>query len=219
MSAIYQPSFSRPRLARGSEDLDASHGPGVRMTFSKDEEIYGQGEDADLVYRVLSGGVRTVRVMADGRRQIGGFYRQGQWFGFETGAEHRFSAEALGASGILVIKRSAFETFCGGDERPELVILQHTTRELDRAQAQLLLLACKTACEKVVSFLLMMADEVGGDRVDLPMGRQDIADYLGLTIETVSRMLTQLQRSHLIDMPHSRQVVLLDRDALMDLSE
>ncbi len=153
MSAIYQPSFSRPRLARGSEDLDASHGPGVRMTFSKDEEIYGQGEDADLVYRVLSGGVRTVRVMADGRRQIGGFYRQGQWFGFETGAEHRFSAEALGASGILVIKRSAFETFCGGDERPELVILQHTTRELDRAQAQLLLLACKTACEKVVSFL------------------------------------------------------------------
>lgn len=171
---------------------------GVRMTFAAGEEIYGQDEEADMIYRVLRGAVRTTRLLSDGRRQIGDFYYGGDLLGLEAGPVHRFSAEALGDCEIQVIRKSALKLY--GDEgvRIERMIWAETARELQRTQEHVMLLGRKSACEKVASFLLDMARRFRGEVAELPMGRQDMADYLGLTIETVSRMVTQLQADGLV---------------------
>jgi len=186
---------ARAEPAGVDDTLDILDRMGVRIAYAKDEEIYGQDETADLVYRVIQGAVRTSRVMSDGRRQIGDFYRTGDLFGFETGSHHRFAAEALQDCVILVLKRSTLKS-AGGDL--ERLTWATTNRELDRAQEHLLLLGRKTASERVASFLLDLVRGSKEDTIDLPMGRQDMADYLGLTIETVSRMLSQLQASRIV---------------------
>ena len=130
----------------------------VRMFFGRDEEVFAQEEDADLIYRVVSGAVRTTRLMVDGRRQIGDFYYPGEFFGIETSAQHRFSAEALCDTTVLVLKRSAFKSLAERDGRLERLYWEATAKALDRAHDHLLLLGRKTACEKVASFLVDMAD-------------------------------------------------------------
>ena len=172
---------------------------GVRMHFAAGEEIYAQEEEADLVYQVIHGSVRTTKLMSDGRRQIGDFYYEGDLFGIETGLEHRFSAEALADCEILVVKRAALQHYGEDGHRLERAIWQSTAKALERTQEHLLLLGRKTACEKVASFLLDLADRFKAEVTTLPMGRQDMADYLGLTIETVSRMVTQLQADGLVE--------------------
>ena len=191
---------------------------GLRMTFAKDEEIFCQDEDADLIYIVVSGAVRTTRLLSDGRRQVGSFYYPGDLVGLETGDTHRFSAEALSESTLLVIKRSALKAFAG-DEEIDRAIWEATRRELERAQEHLLVLGRKTACEKVASFLMDLAEREGADEVALPMGRQDMADYLGLTIETVSRMLTQLQGASVVEFEGCRRFRVKRWDALERLAE
>ncbi|MBC7166964.1 helix-turn-helix domain-containing protein [Phenylobacterium sp.] len=191
---------------------------GLRMTFAKDEEIFCQDEDADLIYIVVSGAVRTTRLLSDGRRQVGSFYYPGDLVGLETGDTHRFSAEALSESTLLVIKRSALKAFAG-DEEINRAIWEATRRELERAQEHLLVLGRKTACEKVASFLMDLAEREGADEVALPMGRQNMADYLGLTIETVSRMLTQLQGASVVEFEGCRRFRVKRWDALERLAE
>jgi len=165
---------------------------GLRMSFAKDEEIFAQDEEADLVHLVVAGVVRTTRLLSDGRRQVGAFYYPGDLVGLETGPVHRFSAEAICDSTVLVVRRSALKAFAGDGEL-DRAIWEATRLELERTQDHLLVLGRKSACERVASFLIGLARREGGQRVVLPMSRQDMADYLGLTIETVSRMLTQLQ--------------------------
>ncbi|HEX5379923.1 MAG TPA: helix-turn-helix domain-containing protein [Phenylobacterium sp.] len=191
---------------------------GVKMQFAKDEEIYGQDEDADLIYRVVSGAVRTTRVLSDGRRQIGEFYYGDEMFGIESGPNHRFSAEALTDCTVLVAKASALKAAAGQDAYERLV-WSATNNELDRTQAHLLLLGRKTACERVASFLMGLAQRRSGEAVTLPMGRQDMADYLGLTIETVSRMLTQLQGALVVEFAGARQFRIADPHALARMAE
>jgi CRP/FNR family nitrogen fixation transcriptional regulator len=203
-------------LAQLDDAIDPMERMGVRLAFAKDEEIYGQDEDADLIYRVVRGAVRTTRLLSDGRRQIGAFYREGDLFGFESGPQHRFSAEALLDSQILVLKRSAMKAAGGEFDR---LIWTATNRELDRAQEHLLLLGRKNACERVASFMLDLAQSASGDTVNLPMGRQDMADYLGLTIETVSRMLSQLQTGHIVRFLATRQFKVVNRAALSRLAQ
>jgi len=190
-------ALSKPLIPR-SNAADAFGPIGVRMHFAPDEEIYAQEEDADLIYQVLAGAVRTSRLLSDGRRQIGDFYYPGELFGMEAGDKHSFSADALGDCTILVAKRSALR-HCGEQrERLERLVWTATTLELARTQEHLFVLGRRSACEKVASFLMSAADRVKGDLTPLVMSRQDIADYLGLTIETVSRMLTQLQSDGLV---------------------
>lgn len=206
-----------PTFQRKGEPVTALFRMGVTMAFAKDEEIYGQDEDADLIYRVLEGAVRTTRVMADGRRQIGDFYLAGDIFGLETGPAHRFAAEAVRDSVILVIKASALRT--SGEDMQRLG-WEATRRELERAQEHVLLLGRKTACERVASFLKGLSDKSGGGAVvDLPMGRQDMADYLGLTIETVSRMLSQLQSGRIVSFCATRQFRVVNPESLARLAD
>jgi CRP/FNR family nitrogen fixation transcriptional regulator len=194
------------------------NGLGVRMHFAADEEIYAQEEEADLFYQVVRGAVRTTRLLGDGRRQVGDFYYAGDLFGFEAGPLHRMSAEAIGSCEILVVRRSAVRQFGASDGRFERQLWAATARELSRTQAHLLLLGRKTAAEKVAGFLIDIADRFRGENTQLPMGRQDMADYLGLTIETVSRMLTQLQSDGMVRFETCRRFRIVNRAALSDLA-
>lgn len=196
--------------------LDAIMQLGVRETFSKDEEIYGQAEPVQRIYRVISGAVRTTRLLNDGRRQVGEFYFPGDVFGLETGPDHRFSAEALSDSVVLSVKRSVLRSTDAAADF-ERMIWEATARELDRAQDHVLMLGRKTASERVASFLRGVVVRTGG-MGDLPMSRQDMADYLGLTIETVSRMLSQLQSSAVVEFDALRHFRVRNPQALERLA-
>ena len=188
---------------------------GAPMPFARNTEIYGENEPANYIYKVVSGAVRTYKVLSDGRRQIGGFYRPGDIFGVECGETHTLSAEAITACKVRVIKRAGLVSLAARDGDVAHMLWDMTARELQRAQAHVILLI-KTAQERVAGFLLEMAGrrDASCDEIELPMSRQDIADYLGLTIETVSRTLTQLEKAHAIAVPTSRRIVLRDRAAL-----
>lgn len=192
---------------------------GATIPFGRNAEIYGENERAEYLYKVVSGSVRTYKVLNDGRRQIGAFYLPGDLFGFEVGGEHTFSAEAITDSKILVIKRSALVTLASHDNEVAHKLWTMTAGELQRAQDHIMLLI-KTAQERVAGFLLEMSSRssTSSNEVDLPMSRQDIADYLGLTIETVSRTLTQLENAAAISVPTSRRIVLRNRTVLSRLN-
>lgn len=191
---------------------------GVPMTFARDEEIYAQDEQVEFLYQLDEGSVRTTRMASDGRRQVGDFYSPGDLFGLETGPEHRFSAEALSDCKVRVLRRALIRALAG-DAELDRAILNATRRELDRTQTHLLLLGHKSARERVAGFLLGFAQRSASDEIALPMGRQDMADYLGLTIETVSRMLTQLQEGCILQFASSRRFRVQDWRALERISE
>lgn len=191
---------------------------GAPMPFARNVEIYGENEPAEYLYKVISGTVRTYKVLNDGRRQIGAFYLPGDIFGLEIGDHHTFSAEAIVDCKVLVIKRSTLVALAARDNEVARQLWTMTAGELQRAQDHIMLLI-KTAQERVAGFLLEMAKRSSAvTEVDLPMSRQDIADYLGLTIETVSRTLTQLENSAAISVPTSRRIVLRNRAALTRLN-
>ena len=191
---------------------------GAPMSFGRNEEIYGEKEPTEYLYKIMSGAVRTYKILADGRRQIQAFYNAGDIFGLEIGEDHAFSAEAIVDSRVLVVKRSTVMTFAARDNDVARQLWALTASELQRVQSHVLLLI-KTARERVVSFLLEMAERGSlGNSVELPMSRQDIADYLGLTIETVSRTLTSLESAAAIELPTSRRIVLRNRTALSRLN-
>ena len=186
---------------------------GATMVYPRNTEIFGENEPADYLYKVVSGSVRTYKILSDGRRQVGGFYLPGDLFGLEFADEHTLSAEAISDAKVLVVKRSALTALAGHDALVAQQLFNLTGRELCRVQDRILLLV-KSAQERVASFLLEMAERVSGNSIDLPMSRQDIADYLGLTIETVSRTLTSLECAAAIEVPTSRRIVLRNRLAL-----
>jgi CRP/FNR family transcriptional regulator, nitrogen fixation regulation protein len=188
---------------------------GAAMPFSRNMEIYGEGEPAAYLYKVVHGAVRTHRLLNDGRRQIGGFYLPGDVFGMEIDDVHRLSAEAICDSKILVLKRSTIVALAARQGEIAHDLWAMTARELAHLQNLMLTLGRKTAQERLAAFLLEMAARSrSSDAVDLPMSRQDIADYLGLTIETVSRTLTHLENELAIALPTSRRIVLRNRAAL-----
>jgi CRP/FNR family transcriptional regulator, nitrogen fixation regulation protein len=211
---------AKPFQARGTsgsleQSLDLM---GAAMSYPRNTEIFGEGEPTDYLYKVISGSVRTYKILTDGRRQIGGFYLPADVFGLESGAEHTFSAEAITDTKLLVVKRSAVSALAGRDVGVARELFDLTSRELHRMQGRLLLLV-KSAQERVASFLLEMAERAAtGNMVELPMSRQDIADYLGLTIETVSRTLSGLESAAAIEVPTSRRIVLRNRPALNRLN-
>jgi CRP/FNR family transcriptional regulator, nitrogen fixation regulation protein len=194
------------------------HLMGAVMSYPRNAEIFGEKEPADYLYKVISGTVRTYKILTDGRRQIGGFYLPGDIFGLEFADEHTLSAEAVTGVKVLVIRRSALNALAVRDVAVAREYFALTGRELRRVQDRILLLV-KSAQERVASFLLEMAGRLpAGNAIELPMSRQDIADYLGLTIETVSRTLTSLESSAAIEVSTSRRIVLRNRSELNRLN-
>jgi CRP/FNR family transcriptional regulator, nitrogen fixation regulation protein len=223
-ASIHSMSHSDPMRARSTPPVfhalfESGEVTGAAMPFDRNAEIYGENEPADYVYKVLSGSVRTSKLLSDGRRQIDAFYLPGDIFGLELGDEHCCSAEAIADSVVLVVKRSHVISAAENSTAIARRLWSHTARDLHRAQHHTLLLI-KSAQERVAAFLLEMAERLcAGAAVELPMSRQDIADYLGLTIETVSRTLSQLEGAATIALPASRRIVLRNRSALDRLND
>ena len=189
--------------------------PGACPRFARDEEIFGEGEAADYVYQVVSGAVRTHRILRDGRRQIDEFHFAGDYFGLELCETHRVSAEALCDASVRLIRRGALSDLAARRGDAARAILRLTAEGLQRSQDHVLMLGRRSAIERVAGLLLDIAERTHCQaELDVPMSRQDMADYLGLTIETVSRTLTSLQDEGLIALPSVRHVVLKDRRAL-----
>ena len=181
--------------------------PGVAITFSANEQIFGENEPADFIYTVVSGATRTMRLLDDGRRHIGAFHLPGDVFGLERGNAHRFTAEAIVASKIALVRRATLERAAECD-----CLIAHRLRsliahELEDLQDHMLLLGHGNASQRVEQFLVRLARRTASATVDLPMSRCDIADHLGLTLETVSRTLNQLVRDRAIELPSVRRVV------------
>lgn len=191
---------------------------GATRVLAKDEELFSEGCRAAFFYKVVSGAIRTSKLMSDGRRQIDAFHLPGDIFGLEAGDEHRFSAEAVDDATVVAYRRGSLESFAGQDGAFARQVVSAMMRSLERAQDHMLLLGRKSAIEKIATFLLDLSERLGDDQVDLPMSRTDIADHLGLTIETVSRTLTQLERQHVIELPaHRRSIQLTNKAALRRL--
>lgn len=188
---------------------------GTRMRFGRNEEIFGQGEKAEYVYRVVSGAVRTIRFTCDGRRQIMAFHLPGDVFGLEANQMHSLSAEAICAGEVTMIRRSLIDHAAAEQPTAAQALMRLYALQLQAAQEHAVMLGRKGAGERVASFLLHLGERCAvAKEIDLPMSRADIADYLALTIETVSRAFTQMERDHAIDLPSSRHVVVRDRGAL-----
>lgn len=188
---------------------------GTRIHFKRNEEIFGEGENAEYVYRVVSGAVRTIRFSSDGRRQILGFYLPGDVFGLEAGEAHTLSAEAVCDSDLSLVRRSMIDNAAARDTGAAQALIALMQRQLRNAHEHAIVLGRKGAGERVAAFLLELGARAAPNcEIDLPMSRADIADYLALTIETVSRAFTQMERDQTIALPSSRHVVVRDRSAL-----
>ena len=212
------PLFALEAPPRRSGDA-ASPAVGSVHSYAKDQEIFAEGARAAFVYKVLSGVVRTSKLLSDGRRQINAFHLAGDFFGIEDGDEYRFCAEAVGDCVVIAHRRNNLSALPGNDSQLSQELTVGMMRSLIRAQNHMLLLGRKSALERIATFLLDLAGRTGnGDAVDLPMSRSDIADHLGLTIETVSRSFTQLERQGVIGLPTARRVMLSNKNALNRLN-
>ncbi len=177
--------------------LDLLEQFGTTMSVQHDREIHGQGDRADWCYRIVSGCVRMVNLMEDGRRQIGEFLMAGDLLGFDTLGTYDFSAEAVSEVVLRRYPRRMVDALAESNVALARRLRDMTSGSLRLAHSRLVLLGRKTASERIASFLLEMAKrlpEVHRDVLDLPMGRTDIADHLGLTIETVCRVMAHLRR-------------------------
>ncbi len=182
-------------------------------------QLFQEGDPADDVFTLTEGMLKLYKLMPDGRRQITGFMVPGDFIGLAYGQNYVYSAEAVTATAACRFKRSAL--LAKMVEYPELEhrLLSLASNELAAAQAQMLLLGRKSARERLASFLLGIAERRGiaeGEAMPLPMSRGDIADFLGLTIETVSRAFTIMRKERLIALPDKHSVTITDGDALRD---
>jgi len=190
----------------------------TEFSYRKDEEIYGEDEAAEYVYQVIRGAVRTYKLLSDGRRQIGAFHLPGDVFGLDPSSSHRLTAEAITDTTVRLVKRRRLEAAAGSNVQVAHNLWTMTAGDLRRAEDHMLLLGRKTAIERVATFLLEMDRRLAkAGMMALPMCRRDIGDYLGLTLETVSRTLSQLNDEGILVFSGARQIVLRNRQRLADM--
>lgn len=207
------PASDQFGLVAGHANLIATE-----FCYARDEEIYGEDEPADYVYQVVCGAVRSYKLLSDGRRQIGAFHLPGDVFGLVSGSVHRLTAEAIVDTTVRLVKRRGLEQAAATDVHVARNLWTMTASDLRHAEDHMLLLGRKTALERVATFLLEMDHRLAGTgTMALPMSRRDIADYLGLTLETVSRALSQLHSEGVLDFSGARQIILRNRRKLHNI--
>ncbi|MBN9560001.1 MAG: helix-turn-helix domain-containing protein [Alphaproteobacteria bacterium] len=195
---------------------------GIRASVvraGRDAVLVAQADPADYSFLVISGCLRTVRLMSDGRRQIGAFLFPGDFFGLEALNEHTFGMEAVGPAILRRYLRCSLEAYADRNMDFARRLRTMSAKRLRSEQARVLALGRMTASERIARFLLEMAHrtDASGPCIELPMSRADVADYLGLTTETVCRMLTQMQREAIIAINRSL-IAIKDGDALAALA-
>ena len=213
--------FEAPAAVTLTDHLQTIQPYGARQHYRRNETIFNQDDPADQVYRILDGTVRLCRHMPDGRRYIVDFLLPGDVMGFVESPDQPVSAEAVTEVGLIAFPRVCFDRLARENADARKQLLCHMSANLLTAQQHLFVLGCQKADERVASFLLRLADRldvVCGDRLDLTMSRQDIADHLGLTIETISRTITALRGEGIVLIPNTNQIVLRDMAALRALA-
>ena len=207
--------FARSQLG------DLSRDSSVKVTYSRGTRIFAQAEPVDYFFQVTGGAVRTHKLLSDGRRQIGAFHLPGDTFGLENGDCYRFTAEAIVETSVRRVKRPSLELVAQTDASGVRSLLTMTTDNLRHVENHVVLLGRKTAPERVAAFLLEMNGRLtAAGMMSLPMSRRDIADYLGLTIETVSRALSRFRRKGYLRFSDAtqRHIVVLNANGLAALN-
>ena len=222
----HEPGIARPAgvpRGRTAEAGSAALGKlGIVVRFARNETIFNQGDETRYSYEVVSGGVRLSKMLLNGRRQIADFALPADLFGFESTDEYSLTAEALCDVVVVRYSRSHIERL--GEEIADVrrQLTASLRRELQLAQNHLVMLGRQSAKERVAAFLVLLAGRSAVDErgmLDLPMGRQDIADYLGLTIETVCRAISEFRHIGLIAVPNRHAIRLLRPEALERYAE
>ena len=209
----------------GCSDLSQLRYLGWTLQLRPGQPLFHEGDPSTRVFTLTRGAVKLYKLLPDGRRHITGFMFPGDFLGISVDEEHAFTAEALEDSQLCWFPRSRFDEFADTHADLERELYRLAAHELAAAQAQMLLLGRKTAEERLASFftaLIERAERRGGGRViavSLPMSRSDIADYLGLTKETVSRILAVLKRKRVIRLAALDRIEVLDRDRLESIAE
>lgn len=195
---------------------------GTLVSFARNETIYAKGEEARHSYKVIEGAVRLSRIFHDGRRQIVDFFLPDTTFGIELADRYTSTAEAVGEVKALRCPRLCIAQMSSGDPDIGQKRLAMLGKSLAAAERHVAMLGHQSAKERVASFFLALESEHRKDfdgTFDLALGRQDIADYLGLTIETTCRALGELKRQNIVDTPSRRRIVIRDLPALRAIAE
>lgn len=205
-------------------ELDLLNGIGRRRRLSAGEQLLWEGDEAVLVANVIEGVLKLSTQTAEGKEQILGIVYPSDFLGRPFGETTPYGVEALTDSLVCVFERKDFDRFAREHPRLEHKLLERTLSELDRTRRWMMLLGRMNAEEKLANFLIEMADRLEQrtcappservTRFEMPVSRQQIADLLGLTIETVSRQFTRFKKAGLIDLPSRREVTILDRAEL-----
>lgn len=209
-------SWAKDMFRAAPRALDPLAGHGTRITVKRGHEIFAEGGSAESCYRLVEGSIRLVKLMVDGRRQVCEFLKAGDLLGFESDDDHYFSAEAIGDCTLVRYSRRAVETLLAEDKIFARHVRKVAARGLQAAYQRMVLLCHKSAQERLAWFLLDMGDRCESENgyVHLPMTRTDIANYLGMAIETVSRVLSQFKQTGAVTQKSLNRIQILDRDAL-----
>jgi len=204
------------------EDLQALQQIGTKVRFARNTTLFNEGDDATYTYKIVSGAIRLCKHTSNGRRQIADFLLAGDYFGFLQLGTYSFTAEAVSDVVVIAYPQRQIEQLSNTMPSMSRRLLVLLSQRLLGMQDHLVLLGRQAAKERVASFLLLLAERSEaeeGEAFEVPMSRQDIADYLGLTIETVCRALSDLKRTRLIGIPNVHQIVVTDRDGLENAAD
>ena len=231
-TAVANGSLERPSHLRVLQTMRSAEWPmveldraGTAVHCRRGQALVEAGDPAEYIFKVVSGALRAVCLLADGRRHVASFHLAGDFIGLAEQKSYSHSVEALGEARLMRYNRTSFEAVLDSDPGAGRRFFDIMRKQLAAAQDRLLLLGRKTAAERLASFLLTLADRraaengANGCEFELPMNRSDMADYLGLRIETICRLLTDLKHRRIIDLPGAHSVVVLRRDLLEGESE
>ena len=223
-------SLARPQFqaVAGSPNRDihdvlgALDRTGMPLLIPQNQTIFSEGEPVDHAYKIVSGVVRLCKHLPDGRRQIAQFLFPGDYFSFVTIGDHGFSAEAVVDVSLLSFSQERIERLCRDNPNLRSRLFQMLSQRVCDIQNHLTVVGRQTAKERVAAFLLLLGDRLDAGKtsiINIPMNRQDIADYLSLTMETVSRTLSRLKAARMITSPDQHRLELHNIDGLRALAD
>lgn len=214
-SAATAATFSPAPLNEGAA-LDRV---GTVVTITREQPLFFEGDPAECYFKVVKGAVRSCKLLADGRRHINDFFLAGDFIALDAGDAYPFAAEAVSDTTLIRYARRKVDALATQESRVAKYLVEIMRGNLSAARERMTLLGHMTAMERIASFLLGLAERADDRHIDLPMTRTDIGDYLGLTMETVSRAFSQLKSEGVIKQRGVHDVTIVDRDALEALAE
>ena len=220
---VRQPMFEPAELRPSKETEDWFGHRGTRMSVKPKQSLFWEGDSADYIYKVVRGVICLYKLLPDGRRQVARFCCAGDLLGLGQRAVYQYTADTVTPVVLIRVDRADLDAKLETNARLRTELLTAVSDELRAAQDQLVLLGRKSAIERVASFIETMAERTqrlgdGGQIVDLPMTRVDIADYLGLTHETVCRAFSLLKAQGILDIHDHHLVKIRKPDALEEIA-